>query len=274
MSMSGESADQIVRMSLEGVEVTAKLAGEGAKQLAVMIYTIMKQQNKTKGKARLANMLRSGKELKVFTVGRQDLQKFCQEAKRYGVLYCVLRDHNKDGIVDVMVRAEDASKINRIFDRFQLATVDVASIKSELEKSKGEKADEASQADPLTPGQEETLDNLLDDLMPEELPGDPQQGEPGAQGKEDGAANPTQAPETEKPLSEPTSKSSVLSDRDTIERGDRPSVRGQLKAIKDSQKEQAAETPPQEKTPPQKIVHKTPKTRQGKTIYKKAKESR
>ena len=39
-------------------------------------------------------------------------------------------------MVDIMVRAEDASKINRIVDRFNLATVDTASIKSEIEKDK------------------------------------------------------------------------------------------------------------------------------------------
>ena len=35
----------------------------------------------------ITNMLRSGKELKVFTVKNGDLKKFTQEAKKYGVLY-------------------------------------------------------------------------------------------------------------------------------------------------------------------------------------------
>ena len=33
-----------------------------------------------------------------------------------------------------MVRAEDASKINRIFERFQLATVDIGSIQKEIQQ--------------------------------------------------------------------------------------------------------------------------------------------
>ena len=122
MSYSGEAADQVVRLSLNGVEVAAKLSGSAAKQLAIMIYAILKDQKKTKGKIRLTNMLRSGKELKVFAVKDGDLQKFCQEAKKYGVLYCVLKDKNaSDGITDIMVRAEDAAKVNRIFTRFGLA---------------------------------------------------------------------------------------------------------------------------------------------------------
>ena len=38
-------------------------------------------------KAEEKNMLKSGKELKVFAVRDQDLAKFCDEAKKYGVLY-------------------------------------------------------------------------------------------------------------------------------------------------------------------------------------------
>ena len=39
-------------------------------------------------------------------------------------------------MVDVMVRAEDASKINRIVERFKLATVDTVSIKQDIEKTR------------------------------------------------------------------------------------------------------------------------------------------
>ena len=76
---------------------------------------------KTAGKARLTNMLRSGKELKVFAVKDSDLQLFCREAKKYGVLYCVLKDRDAtDGLTDIMARAEDAGKINRIIERSAL----------------------------------------------------------------------------------------------------------------------------------------------------------
>ena len=135
MSYSGDAAEQVVRMSLQGAEVAAKITGEGAKHIAVLLYAILKEQNKTKGQVRLTNMLKSGKELKVFAVKDEDLKRFCTEAKKYGVLYCVLKDKNAtDGITDIMVRAEDASKINRIFERFQLATVDIGSIQKEIQQ--------------------------------------------------------------------------------------------------------------------------------------------
>ena len=94
MSYSGDAAEQVVRLSLETGEVAVKLAGEGAKQLAILLYAILREQKKTKGKTRLTNMLRSGKELKVFAVKDSDLQLFCREAKKYGVLYCVLKDRD------------------------------------------------------------------------------------------------------------------------------------------------------------------------------------
>lgn len=81
MNTGGEAAEQIVRMSLEGFEVAAKITGAGAKNIAILLYSILKEEKKTKGKARLTSMLRSGKELKVFTVKSGDLKKFTQEAK-------------------------------------------------------------------------------------------------------------------------------------------------------------------------------------------------
>lgn len=132
MNNSGDAAEQVVRLSLEGTEVALKLTGSAAKNIAAAIYAVLKNRdkNKIKGRQRLTAMLKSGKELKVFTISEEHLKQFATEAKRYGVVYCALRGKEKsaDGMVDVMVRAEDASKINRIVERFHLATVDTASI--------------------------------------------------------------------------------------------------------------------------------------------------
>ena len=137
---SGEAAEQVVRMTLNGVEVAAKISGKAAERLAVLLYAVLKDQKKTRGKTRLNSMLRSGKELKVFAIGDRDLEKFCREAKKYGILYCVLKDKTaNDGHTDVFVRAEDASKINRIFERFGLATVDMGSVKTEIRQTREER---------------------------------------------------------------------------------------------------------------------------------------
>ena len=231
MNTGGDAAEQIVRMSLEGFEVAAKITGAGAKNIAVLLYTILKEEKKTKGKARLTNMLRSGKELKVFTVKRGDLQKFTQEAKRYGVLYCVLADRkNKDpnAEVDVIARAEDASKISRIVERFDLASVDTATIVNEVEKSKDGKPDIP---EPDMGVQEKAeKDKLLDALM-----GKPTQ-------KEETAPNPSVAKTEKSPLSEPSSEKPSKSAEGATMTKEKPSVKEELRKIKESRKEQEKES--------------------------------
>ena len=118
MNTSGEAADQVVRMVLEGTEYVVRLSGKGAVQLGALVYSIARQQKKTKGAERLTNMLRNGKALKVYTFDAKDLTKFKEVANRYGVLYTILKEKERsDGVFDVLVRAEDDSKIARIVER-------------------------------------------------------------------------------------------------------------------------------------------------------------
>ena len=255
MNTGGEAAEQIVRMSLEGFEVAAKITGAGAKNNAILLYSILKEEKKTKGKARLTNMLRSGKELKVFTVKRGDLQKFTQEAKKYGVLYCVLADRkNKDpnAEVDVIARAEDASKISRIVERFSLASVDTASIVTTAEKSRDAK-DGQPEPEITTPEKAEK-DKLMDALM-----GKPMQ-------KEENAPNPSVAKTEKSPLSEPTSEQPKKSaEGATMTKAEKPSVREELRKIKESRKEQEADVPAVGKD---KSSDKAKKPTAGKTEHK------
>ncbi len=285
MSYSGDAAEQVVRMSLETGEVAIKLAGTGAKQLAILLYAILREQKKTKGKTRLTNMLRGGKELKVFAVKDTDLQLFCREAKKYGVLYCVLKDRDAtDGITDIMVRAEDASKINRIFERFDLATVDMAEIKSEIERSRAEQqADVAETPAASEQMTEQQVDELLDAMLspaPEqegELPV-PERAVPEQDKDEFLAAllgtdpireegqtqNPTEGRIAKSRQSEPTSKRKEQADRGISEPPERSrrSVRQEINEIKAEQRERAAG---KEKSPRQKPArHKAPPKKKSK----------
>lgn len=271
MNTGGDAAEQIVRMSLEGFEVAAKLTGAGAKNIAVLLYSILKEEQKTKGKARLTSMLRSGKELKVFTVKNEDLKRFTQEAKKYGVLYCVLADRkNKDpkAEVDVIARAEDASKISRIVERFNLASVDTASIVTEVEKGKDEKTD---MPEPDIGVQEKVeKDKLLDALM----------GKP-TQKEENAPENPSVAKTEKSPQSEPLSEKSSKSAEGATMTDKKPSVKEELRKIKESRKEQeadASQTLDKEKSsdrakkpPAGKTEHKQPQRKKKKP---KSKETR
>jgi len=177
--------------------------------------------------------------LKVFAVRNEDLKKFCQEAKRYGVLYCALRDKkNLDGMCDIMVRAEDASKINRIVERFKLATVDTASIKSEIEKSRAARELQKEPAEKVNPAEKNT-DAFLDELMAK-----PDRPEPTPEQTDN--PNPTVATTEKSRPSEPIFERSGKAVEGAIE-PERKSVRKELRDIRDAQKEQAAQ-PQREQT--------------------------
>lgn len=118
MNTGGDVADQMVRGGIQITESAAKLTGLGAKNLAALLLALAKDNQKTKGKTRLTRLLREGKQLKVFRIKTPDLQDFKKEAKRYGVLYtAIIEKNNADGLCDILTRAEDVSKINRIMER-------------------------------------------------------------------------------------------------------------------------------------------------------------
>ena len=274
MYNSGDAAEQVVRISLEGTEVALKLTGSAAKNIAAMLYAVWKNRdkNKTKGHQRLSAMLKSGKELKVFTVSEEHLKQFAAEAKRYGVVYCALRGKEKsaDGMVDIMVRAEDASKINRIVERFKLAAVDTVSIKRDIEKSKAEKT-----AAPSAPEQEkpdkEADDRLLDDLM-----GAPVKKEERASQNPEVSKNASfgKAAEKSHPSAPISKKQSRTAEGTAKSPEERPSVREELREIRESRQKEAAEPSISEPTPakePKKqptTTHKQPSRKK----QKKAKE--
>lgn len=166
MNASGDAAEQVIRMALEGTEVAVKITGAAAKDIAMITAAVLRKEGKSKGKARLGKMIKSGKELKVFSIRQKDVKKFSQEAKRYGVLYCVLKEKgNKNGeaIIDVIARAEDAPKINRIIERFQLTTVDIGSMSRQAEREEMAKAQEKN-------GSGKLLDEVLINEEKETLP--------------------------------------------------------------------------------------------------------
>ena len=284
MNTGGEAGEQMVRMSLNGVEVAAKITGAGAKQLAVLLYAILKEQDKTKGAARLSSMLRSGKELKVFTVRQSDLKLFAKEARRYGVLYCALKGirKNPDGMVDVMVRAEDASKIDRIVERFELAAVDKASIRDEIAKGKKEKAIQTEKpessrqqgemdAPGLTEEESRQAENFLDELMGTEKADRENPGQKKAEkGKPQKKTLGERQGQTNARLSGPISTKQRSSGRtSSVDRkGERRSVRAELEEIRQSREQtgkakaeaEKSQRKKQEQKPGQKaVMHQQPK---------------
>ena len=168
MNTSGDAADRIVQLSLEGFEVMVRLSGAGAKEVIAMIYSVLKDNQKNSiGKTNLLNMMKTCKEIKIFTMKKSDLERFSEEAKKYGILYCVLMDKDsksKDGMVDLMVRGEDAPKVDRIVERYNLSISDPATLRDIQVKEKEEKWYIAKCLDNNVASQGKTIEEALKNL--------------------------------------------------------------------------------------------------------------
>lgn len=100
-----------------------KLSGMAAKNFALFVYAVLKDQKKTHGKTRLVRMLREQRPFKFFNVPTENMKEFATEAKTHGLLYVPIRNKQKADRIEVVVFADDASKVQRIFDNLGLDAV-------------------------------------------------------------------------------------------------------------------------------------------------------
>lgn len=225
---SSEAAESIVKMSLEGMEVAARITGAGVERIAIALLAMAKQKQMTKGKTNLNNMLKSGNPLQIFSLKQDELKKFHDESKKYGILYTALIDKkhpDTDGLVDIMVRQQDAIRVNHIFERFKLSAVNLADIRTEVEKDKMEEMlQDAKERGIEVKSNEE---KLVDDIMSKPI-----------QKEEQEVSNPQVAKTEKSPLSEPLSENKNKSG--VVSKEQKPSVRETLKRIKNELKEKEA----------------------------------
>lgn len=272
MNHSGDAAEQIIKVSLEGMDYAIRIVGSGAKNIAAFLLAAFKSDStegkiKLRGKERLVNMLKSGKETKIFAVKNSDLPLFAKEAKRYGIVYCVLKDKNGEpnSTCEVMAKADDASKISRIMDRLEFAAVPLATVEA-------------------TPAERDALDRddtdkLLDQLLGDDgMPASDQPEADKAQAAKEQSQNPTTARSGVDRPSEPRSEMQSPSAEDTRATNKPKSVGAFLRErtaqnAKKREDKQAARDVPSAKGATQKKFpqHQQPKNR-GKKNKSKNKE--
>ena len=118
MSQGSDAAEQMVKETMIISETAAKLAGLGAKNLAVLLTLYLREEHTFKGETNLKKLLKEGKEIRVFCLDKDNLAEFKQHAKDYGIVYNALKQKNDDSrIVDVLVKAEDTPRVNRILEK-------------------------------------------------------------------------------------------------------------------------------------------------------------
>ncbi len=133
MDFGRNEGEQVFRVLLEGTQYFLKLTGidrmaaNAVPTVVHFIGTVIHQEGKTSGKMMFRNLLRSGEEIKLFSVQGEDrFLAFVSEAKRYGVLYSVVKRTEEDAsrsVYEFAIKASDAAKINRIIEKLELNSV-------------------------------------------------------------------------------------------------------------------------------------------------------
>ena len=96
---------------------------------------LIKRNLKHLGAKSLKDLLKSGKPLEVISIKSKYLKKFAQEAKRYGVVYHVIKEkNNPEQSIDLIVDSENSKLCTRIVERYDLQATNNLK-KGVLEKS-------------------------------------------------------------------------------------------------------------------------------------------
>lgn len=244
LNYGSDPADQIVRFTLEGTEVALKLSGLAAKNFAMFVYAVLKDQKKARGKTRLVRMLREQRPFKFFKVPADRMKEFAKEAKEHGLLYVPIRKR-KTNTIELVSFADDASKVGRILDNLNLDFVEAQAGEAVFANSKEEEkqAPEAS-----VPSKTETV-QIKDGAVEFEVGGfeddfsvAPQKddAENFTQGREKDSAKASAEKNPSEPFSPSRSSSPVLGGNERNP-DQRPSVKKELEGIKQEQAEKKTE---------------------------------
>lgn len=302
MNTSGDAAESIVRLSMEGIEAALRITGSGAKGLAMVIIALLQSNDsvRNKGRTRLKTMLKSGKPTAVFAVKNDDLETFMASAKKYGILYAVVRapggmDHD---VTDVIVKSEDAGRVNRLVEKFDLNVKDIGAMVLEREREalRAAQSKEKGGNETLNPDEEAAYQKeeanaqaLVDDLFGEATEHLEKESSPEAvvkdlfspaekrSTKEEAATGEPKVSAAETPLKAPSPPSGPSSppDKDAItDPPPKPSVKAALNQIKADRAAQIAreavkEVSAAEKTARTKSPKAEPKRKGKKKIARK-----
>ena len=266
MSMNGEAAEQVVNMAtnltVKGVECVANLTGKGAVSLATFLLAAIKDEKRTKGKVRMQYF--NGKPTKVFVIRSEDFKQFAQEAKANGILYAAaFNKKNTDGLINVVVHANDAARVNRIAETFALSSEEVDKLRAEILKARKENGSaEKERTTPPAEKRHTVDDKTINKMLAATAPRQTHHKQPVEIG--DKKANPTMARTTRSHPSAPSSASSKDTARASSK--ERPSVKAQIKEIRAERRENSQQSPAPSKT--RQTQHKQPR----KTKNTKSKE--
>ena len=125
--MSSEITDavQVIHILFEGTDLFLRVTGAGiqpVKQLAKLITGILLRE-KAEGKTSMKNLLRRGGDMHVFKFPQEQMKKVEAMAKKYGILYSLLPDFNKDGMSELVFHTESLPRMNALIEKLKAGQV-------------------------------------------------------------------------------------------------------------------------------------------------------
>lgn len=147
--MSGDAADEVVRIMLNGTEVAVRLAGSGVKNLAAMLIAWSKKEKKPYGKTNMIRLLQSGEELQVISLDREQYKQFKTLAKKKVLYAPFLNTKEEDGKVEVVISSKSIPLVNFILKKIGYGDVQQDE-STDLSKKKQSTPSQRSSSEPTT----------------------------------------------------------------------------------------------------------------------------
>ncbi len=110
-----QDAVQIIRIAYDGIEIAMKVGSGTIESMkkAIDLLVGLLDYEKSMGKSSMRKLLQKGGDLQVFQFHTDELKKVERMAKKYGVLYSILPDVNKeDNRSEIIFHSEASPRIN------------------------------------------------------------------------------------------------------------------------------------------------------------------
>ncbi len=132
----GDAADEFVRIMLNGTEVAIRLTGSAAKNLAALLIAWSKNDMKVYGRTTMMKLLKSGDELRVLPMTKEQYRKFKSLAKKKVLYKPFINRRDKSAKLQVVVKAKSLPLINDVLKEIGYGDVERQQAQPEEAKKK------------------------------------------------------------------------------------------------------------------------------------------
>lgn len=122
-----QEAVQIIRVAYDGIDIAMKVGSDGISAMQKMLVFLKEilDYEKLIGETSMRKLLMKGGDLQVFQFKTEDMSKVKKLAKKYGVLYSVLPDVNKeDGMSEIIFHCEAVPRVNMMIQKLKSGKIE------------------------------------------------------------------------------------------------------------------------------------------------------